>query len=58
MFKMCFKILGAVCSEDLGMSWTRRGQIMTTGTKPSLPAWAGIGDFDVVWDWQHQRWSH
>ena len=55
MFKMCYKILGAVCSEDLGMSWTRRGQIMTAGTKPSHPAWAGIGDFDIVWDWQHQR---
>ena len=52
------EILGTVCSEDLGMSWTRRGQIMTAGTKPSPPAWAGIGDFDIVWDWQHQRWSH
>ena len=23
-------------------------QILTAGTKPSAPAWGGIGDFDVV----------
>ena len=28
---------------------------MTVGEKPSLPTWAGIGDFDVVWDWQNSR---
>ena len=26
------------------------------GSKPAVPAWAGIGDFDVVWDWQQERW--
>lgn len=44
-----------VCSEDLGNSWTRRGQILTVGSRPVTPAWAGIGDFDIVWDWQHER---
>ena len=44
-----------VCSEDLGRSWTRHGQILTVGTRPAIPTWAGIGDFDIVWDWQHQR---
>ena len=45
-----------VCSEDLGRSWIRHGQILTVGTRPVTPAWAGIGDFDIVWDWQHERW--
>ena len=25
------------------------------GSRPSPPAWAGIGDFDIVWDWQQHR---
>ena len=29
---------------------------MTDGSKPYTPTWAGIGDFDVVWDWQNSRW--
>ena len=45
-----------MCSEDLGASWTSQGQILTVGTKPETPQWAGIGDFDVVWDWQAARW--
>ena len=45
-----------VCSSDCGESWTRKDQILTVGTKPAEPAWAGIGDFDVVWDWQEKRW--
>ena len=43
------------CSEDLGRSWTRHSQVLTVGTRPVSPAWAGIGDFDIVWDWQHER---
>ena len=51
----------SVCSPDLGVTWQRKGkvafenlnlfslfQILTAGTKPSAPAWSGIGDFDVV----------
>ena len=45
-----------VCSSDLGLSWQRQDQILTVGTKPSQPQFAGIGDFDVVWDWQQRRW--
>ena len=45
----------AVCSEDTGRSWSRRGQVLTVGGRPSPPAWAGIGDFDIVWDWQQHR---
>ena len=45
-----------MCSPDLGLSWTRKGQILTVGTKPSIPDWAGVGNFDVVWDWQSGRW--
>ena len=48
-------IIIAVCSADHGRSWSRRGQILTVGTRPATPAWAGIGDFDVVWDWQQRR---
>lgn len=46
----------SVCSPDLGESWERQGQILTVGTKPAQPQFAGIGDFDVVWDWQQRRW--
>ena len=45
-----------VCSSDFGATWTKKGQIMTVGTKPSVPDWTGIGNFDVVWDWQNGRW--
>lgn len=31
-------------------------KVLIAGAKPSAPAWAGIGDFDVVWDWQKKRW--
>ena len=56
-----FKRNTPVCSPDLGVTWRRKGkvafenlnlfslfQILTAGTKPSAPAWSGIGDFDVV----------
>ena len=33
-----------------------KGRILTVGHKPDTPAWRGIGDFDVVWDWQQSRW--
>ena len=46
----------SVCSINFGSSWTGKGQILTVGTKPTSPAWSGIGDFDVVWDWQQERW--
>ena len=45
-----------MCSDDFGASWTSKGQILTVGTKPTTPEWSGIGDFDVVWDWQSRRW--
>ena len=45
-----------MCSNDFGSSWTSKGQILTVGTKPNVPDWSGIGDFDVVWDWQYDRW--
>jgi len=51
-----FKSVSLVCSQDLGVSWSRKGQVLIGGVKPSAPAWAGIGDFDVVWDWQKDRW--
>ena len=31
--------------------------MLTVGQKPTTPTWAGIGDFDVVWDWQQSRWK-
>ena len=46
----------SVCSDNNGFSWQRNGQILTVGSKPSTPQWSGIGDFDVVWDWQAGRW--
>ena len=45
-----------MCSEDYGSTWTRKGQILTAGTKPETPRFAGIGDFGIVWDWQNGRW--
>ena len=45
------------CSSDYGKTWTRKGQMLTVGLKPTTPTWAGIGDFDVVWDWQQSRWN-
>ena len=51
-----YQALVLVCSHDFGKSWERKGQILTVGVKPSTPAWAGIGGFDVVWDWQRSRW--
>ena len=50
---LCFP----ACSSDYGGSWTRKGQMLTVGPKPTTPTWAGIGDFDVVWDWQQSRWK-
>ena len=40
----------------MGSSWTRKHQILTVGEKPSVPTKGGIGNFDVVWDWQEKRW--
>jgi len=51
-----WKSILLVCSEDNGISWQRQGQILTAGSKPPTPEWSGIGDFDVVWDWQSSRW--
>ena len=50
-------MLFSACSSDYGRSWTRKGQMLTVGPKPTTPTWAGIGDFDVVWDWQQSRWK-
>jgi len=51
-----WKSISLVCSEDRGITWERQGQILTEGTKPPTPDWSGIGDFDVIWDWQSSRW--
>merc|ERR1712038_2061621 len=50
------KIEEDVCNNDRGITWERQGQILTEGTKPPTPDWSGIGDFDVIWDWQSSRW--
>ena len=46
----------AVCSQDFGKSWEARHQILTVGPNRTVAPWSGIGDFDVVWDWQASRW--
>ena len=48
--------LTKACSDDMGESWSKKGQILTRGEKPSEPTWSGCGDFDSVWDWQEKRW--
>ena len=44
------------CSNDMGATWIKKGQILTQGEKPQEPNWSGCGDFDSVWDWQQKRW--
>ena len=44
------------CSNDMGKTWEKKGQILTRGTKPATPSWSGCGDFDSIWDWQSNRW--
>ena len=61
IFKIVFEIsvqydFIEACSDDMGESWSKKGQILTKGEKPSEPAWSGCGDFDSVWDWQEKRW--
>jgi len=51
-----YKSISLACSRDRGKTWQRKGQVLTEGKKPSEPDWSGIGDFDVVWDWQNKRW--
>ena len=51
----CVQYFFPACSSDYGRSWTRKGRMLTVGQKPTTPTWAGIGDFDVVWDWQQSR---
>lgn len=44
------------CSDDMGETWIKKGQILTRGEKPLTPSWSGCGDFDSIWDWQSKRW--
>ena len=44
------------CSEDFGETFEKQGQIITVGEKPETPEWSGVGDMDVIWDWQEERW--
>ena len=48
----------ALCrSTDNGLSWEKRGQILTSATpKPCSPQFGGNGDFHVLWDPGHARW--
>lgn len=45
-----------MCSSNFGKSWKARHQILTVGPNRTVAPWSGIGDFDVVWDWQAGRW--
>ena len=47
-----------MCSSsfDFGKKWESKGQILTVGPMKNNERWSGIGDFDVVWDWQRSRW--
>ena len=55
-FVHCPPSFVTVCSPDFGKSWQKKHQILTVGPNRTAAVWSGIGDFDVVWDWQRSRW--
>jgi len=42
-------------SQDNGITWIKIGEILKLGP-PKDGKNEGIGNFDVVWDWQQHRW--
>jgi len=54
---VAWKSIALCTSGDGGMTWQKRGQILTSAhRKPSEPAWGGCGDHCVVFDRLHSRW--
>jgi hypothetical protein len=52
-----WKSIALCTSSDNGITWTKRGQIISSSSpKPSEPAWGGNGDHCVVWDSVQARW--
>jgi len=52
-----WKSIASCYSTNNGVSWMKRGRILTTGeVKPDAPTWGGVGDFCVVRDETASRW--
>ncbi len=53
-----YKTVGVAYSEDYGRTFVDGGLILFgVGGKPFEPAWGGVGDQYVLWDWQQQHWK-
>jgi hypothetical protein len=51
-----YKSIARCTSEDLGLTWSHREQILTAHEpKPEKAAWSGLGDHCVVWDEKNHR---
>jgi len=51
-----YKSVARCTSEDLGLTWSHREQILTANEpKPQKAAWSGLGDHCVVWDAKNHR---
>lgn len=51
-----YKSIARCTSEDLGLTWSNRAQILTAHQpKPRKAAWSGLGDHCAVWDEKNHR---
>ena len=52
-----YKSIARCTSEDMGLSWGERAQILTAHQpKPQTAAWSGLGDHCTVWDEKDRRY--
>jgi len=53
---IAYKSIARCTSEDLGLTWSNRAQILTAHEpKPQKAAWSGLGDHCTVWDEKNHR---
>ena len=54
---IAYKSIARCTSEDRGLTWSERAQILTAHRpKPQKAAWSGLGDHCTVWDEKQHRW--
>jgi hypothetical protein len=53
---IAYKSIARCVSDDLGLTWKNREQILTShAPKPRRAAWSGLGDHCIVWDPANRR---
>jgi len=53
---IAYKSIARCTSEDLGLTWSNRAQILTAHQpKPQKADWSGLGDHCTVWDEKKRR---